>query len=118
MVNEHDGNAWVSTDKPITIFWPYPNTVKGDHNDYTFSLLHFKGLHREYDAATETELKDLIATSTLETITVEQTEKGIKFTLPGNSNEGSFSPFALTWEKRPLRRKISRSPSCPATMAP
>lgn len=100
LVNEHDGNAWVSTDKPITIFWPYPDTVKSDHSDYTFSLLHFKGLHREYDAATETELKDLIATSTLETITVEQTEKGIKFTLPGNSNEGSFSPFALTWEKK------------------
>ena len=99
LVNENDGNAWVSTDKDITIFWPYPDEATSNPEKYTFTLIHFKGLHREYDVDTEDALNELIAASQLEEIQGERTDKGVKFTLDGNINSGSFSPFALVWEE-------------------
>lgn len=99
LINEHDGNAWVSTDQDITIFWPYPDTVKANPENYTFELLHFPGLHREYDVETEEDLKALIAASEPESVQVEKTEQGVKFTLKGNLEHGSFSPFVLYWEE-------------------
>ena len=99
LVSENDGNAWVSTDKDITIFWPYPDEATSNPEKYTFTLIHFKGLHREYDVDTEDALNELIAASQLEEIQGERTDKGVKFTLDGNINSGSFSPFALVWEE-------------------
>ena len=99
LVNANDGNAWISTDQDLTIFWPYPDAVKSDYRNYTFQLLHFKGLHREYDVDTEEALREMIRQSALEDISVEATEQGLKFTLKGNQTEGSFSPFALTWTR-------------------
>ncbi len=98
LINENDGNAWVSTDKDITIFWPYPAGVAENHGDYEFSLLHFTGLHREYDVETEDALNALISASTIVPIDVRTDDNGVWFTLPGNLTNGSFSPFALVWE--------------------
>ena len=114
LVNEHDGNAWVSTDKDITIFWPYPDAVADQPENYTFGLIHFKGLHREYDVNSEEDLKDLIDDSVLDPISVEQTEKGIKFTLEGNLDSGSFSPFVLTWT---LNRTVTFLPGDHGTLS-
>ncbi len=75
----------------------------------TYSLIHFKNLHREYSVATEEELNALVSASELEDITVEPTEDGIRFTLPGNLAKGSFSPFALRWEEKQPGLSVSKS---------
>ena len=98
LVNETDGNAWVSTDSQITIFWPYPDEVAANYNDYTFEVLHFKDLHREYQINSAAEMEEKIALSDVAPVPgVEATANGVKFTLEGNAESGSFSPFALTW---------------------
>lgn len=98
LINENDGNAWVSTDKPITIFWPYPSEeLAANRANYEFTVLHFEGLHRQYQITTENDMQTLIGQSTVVPINVEATDKGVKFTLPANEELGSFSPFALSW---------------------
>ena len=99
LINEHDGNAWVSTDQDITIFWPYPDAVKSSYNDYTFSVLHFEGLHREYQIDTAEDMENLIDASNVVSISAAKTDKGVKFSLSGDAANGSFSPFALAWTK-------------------
>ena len=105
LVNEHDGNAWVSADEDITIFWPYPDGTNA--RDYDFYVLHFQGLHREYEIDSLEEMEELIGASDIELIAAEATSGGIRFTLDGDAEAGSFSPFALVWEKaaddRPTR---------------
>ena len=98
LINENDGNAWVSTNKPITIFWPYPSEeLAANRANYKFTVLHFEGLHRQYQITTENDMQTLIRQSTVVPITAEATDKGVKFTLPANEELGSFSPFALSW---------------------
>ena len=99
LINEYDGNAWVSTDQDITIFWPYPEAVKSSYNDYTFSVLHFEGLHREYQIDTAEDMENLIDASNVVSISAAKTDKGVKFSLSGDAANGSFSPFALAWTK-------------------
>lgn len=100
LINENDGNAWVSTNKPITIFWPYPSEeLAANRANYKFTVLHFEGLHRQYQITTENDMQALIGQSTVVPITAEATDKGVKFTLPANEELGSFSPFALSWSK-------------------
>ena len=99
LINEYDGNAWVSTDRDITIFWPYPEAVKSSYNDYTFSVLHFEGLHREYQIDTAEDMENLIDASNVVSISAAKTDKGVKFSLSGDAANGSFSPFALAWTK-------------------
>ena len=105
LVNEHDGNAWVSADEDITIFWPYPDGTNA--RDYDFYVLHFQGLHREYEIDSLEEMEALIGASDIELIAAEATSEGVRFTLDGDAEAGSFSPFALVWEKaaddRPTR---------------
>ena len=50
LINENDGNAWVSTDDGvgISIYWPLPKELELGAEYYDFYVLHFKGLHREY----------------------------------------------------------------------
>lgn len=50
LINENDGNAWVSTDDGvgISIYWPLPEELELGAEYYDFYVLHFKGLHREY----------------------------------------------------------------------
>lgn len=57
LVDYSNGNAWVSTDKDITIYWPYP---AGTDQDTKFTLLHFTGLHREYSLGSEEDLTSQI----------------------------------------------------------
>ena len=107
LINENDGNAWVSTNEDITIFWPYPSNFTGNYSDYDFQLLHFTNLHRQYDVDTEEELTGLINSSTIEKIQVETTAEGVWFTLNGNVENGSFSPFALVWGKKGTTPPVS-----------
>ena len=96
LVDYSNGNAWVSTDKDIIIYWPYP---AGTDQDTKFTLLHFTGLHREYSLGSEEDLTSQINASVIETVSVTNTDQGIQFTLESDAKNGSFSPFALVWEE-------------------
>ena len=96
LINENDGNIWVSTQdgSVITVYWPIPSGL--DPEEYTFGLLHFKGLHREYRG----DLAGQIQSAEVESIPVTVSGSNLKFTLQGNQKGGSFSPFAIYWTKR------------------
>lgn len=95
LINENDGNAWVSTSdgSTITIYWPVPEGI--DPAIYTFHALHFKGLHREYRG----DMEQQVADAPVEPVAVEVAGDNLKFTLEGNQKAGSFSPFVIYWEK-------------------
>lgn len=93
LVNENDGNAWMSTEDgaPITIYWPVPEGVNADK--CTFEVLHFTGLHREYRG----DMQAQVDASEIERIECTVEGDNVVFTLTGDQDEGSFSPFALVW---------------------
>ena len=92
LVDVNNSNAWVSSSEGSDVFWSYPS---GTGEDTEFTLLHFKGLHREYGMDGEGNLNDQIAASEVEKVTIEQTEKGIWF----HVGASGFSPFALLWDE-------------------
>ena len=96
LVNENDGNAWVSTEDgaQIEIWWPVPEGV--DPEEVEFSVLHFQGLHRQY----RDNLADQIASCKIEVIGARVEGDNVVFTLTGDQDEGCFSPFALTWSEK------------------
>lgn len=88
LVDANNSNAWITSSNGIDIYWAYP---EGTDENTNFSLIHFKGLHRDgensgYDT-------DDIDVSEVEAIDIEKTEAGIKFHVPA----GGFSPYVLTW---------------------
>ncbi|MBM6676399.1 right-handed parallel beta-helix repeat-containing protein [Olsenella uli] len=86
LVDANNGNAWLTTDKPVDVYWPYP---EGTDENTEFRLVHFQGLDREMEnGAIESEIQD----ATKEYVEVENTEHGIRFTA-----ENGFSPFVLVW---------------------
>ena len=95
LINENDGNAWVSTDDgaKIQIYWPIPDNV--DTSKCDLYVLHFRGLHREY----RDNLTQQIENSKIERLGVQVMDGNAVFTLTGNKDGGCFSPFALVWEE-------------------
>ena len=96
LVNENDGNAWMSTDDgaQITIYWPVPEGV--DASECTFEVLHFAGLHREYRG----DMQAQVEACDVDPIACRVEGNNVVFTLTGDQDQGCFSPFALVWEKR------------------
>lgn len=92
LVDVNNSNAWVSSSEGSDVFWPYPS---GTGEDTDFTLLHFKGLHREYGMDGEEDLNAQIEASEVEKVTIEQTEEGIWF----HVGASGFSPFALLWDE-------------------
>lgn len=111
LVNVNDGNAWVSCDKDITIYWPYPDGVSS--SGYEFQLLHYKYMDRDVDYGislvgnvvewTEQfmhgENKDAEAT-VVEEIGVTATDEGLMFTLEADASGDNMSPFVLMWKAK------------------
>lgn len=95
LVNENDGNAWVSTEDgaQITVYWPVPEGV--DPEDVEFSVLHFRGLHREYRG----DLEQQVADCEIEEVECRVEGDNVAFTLTGSQDGGCFSPFALCWKE-------------------
>ena len=70
--------------------------VNAEEND--FSVYHFEGLHREYRDISDTTLDELVSDSDvvrIENVRVEG--NNVVFHTRGKVDQGSFSPFALTW---------------------
>ncbi len=86
LVDANNGNAWISSSEPVTVYWPYP--VGTDENT-EFHLVHFEGLDREIATG---DVEDRIASANAVPVEVETTPYGIKF------ETTSFSPFVLMWE--------------------
>lgn len=86
LVDANNGNAWLTTDKSVDVYWPYP---AGTDENTEFRLVHFQGLDREM--ANE-DIESEVQNSTKEYVEVENTEHGIRFTA-----ENGFSPFVLVW---------------------
>lgn len=103
LVDANNGNAWITSSKGIDIYWAYP---AGTSSSTEFTLLHFKGLHRDgtnsgYDVS---DINSVVP----EEVTIEKTANGIKF----HVEPGSFSPFALVWEEAAVTPPVT--PSEPA----
>lgn len=95
LINEYDGNVWVSSSEGVDVYYPYPGgTSYETAGDVEFLILHFKGLHREYGFESGETLEKLIANCDVELMDVEPTPDGLKFHVP----ESGFSPFAVTWQ--------------------
>ncbi|HIU78705.1 MAG TPA: hypothetical protein IAB09_04715 [Candidatus Avilachnospira avicola] len=92
LVDGNNGNAWVAAEGGSDIYWPYPDQVKDNYNDYEFKFVHYKDLHREYNLENQSAI-DAIAGADVEIIIPEKTEYGLKF----HTDKAGFSPFALVW---------------------
>ena len=93
LVDRNNGDAWVSSTKPITVYLPYP---KDTDQDTEFKLLHYKDLHREYGITEPPDVKAAIEACEIEDLSgkIQKTEIGIAFSV----DQSGFSPFALVWQ--------------------
>lgn len=103
LVDANNGNAWITSRNGIDIYWAYP---AGTSSSTEFTLLHFKGLHRD-GANSGYNVSDINSVDP-EELTIEKTANGIKF----HVEPGSFSPFALVWEEAAVTPPVT--PSEPA----
>ena len=97
LVDTSNGNAYATTDKPLEIYWPYPD---GTNQDTTFYIAHFDGLDREFDPdnleneLNGAELKIYSANTENSGLELENTEQGIKI------STSTFSPFVLVYNQK------------------
>lgn len=103
LVNINDGNAWVSVDRDVTVYMPFPDAVAKEPFSYEYQVLHYKNMDREYftyETWDETQ-REIVHASTLEWLKASATKQGIQFTVPMDL-EGGMSPFAIMWRiKKP-----------------
>lgn len=79
LVDANNGNAWLTSEQQVTVYWPYP---EGTDRNTNFRLFHYEGMDRDTTGT--------VAPN--EVTIVEKTETGITF------NTSSFSPFVLVWD--------------------
>lgn len=97
LVLANNGNAVLTADKDVTIYWPYSQTNGLTYENvtsgqYKVSVVHYVGLNRNYTSDSfATELNDCNAVA----YTVEATPQGLRFTVPAKDG---FSPYALVYE--------------------
>ncbi len=95
LVDLNNGNAWISTNTPVTVYWPLP---EGTTKDTSFELLHFKGLHRDMGID---EVGGMIMSDSLEvenmTGAISVTDSHVIF----QASSYGFSPFGLAWTAPP-----------------
>ena len=86
LVDSSNGNTWITSSKPVTVYWPYP---EGTDQNTRFYLVHYDGLDREMSIEG---VEQAIADCNAASIIPQNTEHGISFETSG------FSPFVLIWE--------------------
>lgn len=91
LVDRTQSNAWVSSSEGTKVFWKVPDGA----DPSSIKVYHFTGLHRDY-SATDQEVSDLIAASTVEPMTLDAgtaDEGYVSFEVPASG----FSPYVMTW---------------------
>lgn len=92
LVDTLNGNTYVTmgAGQKMNLYWPVPSDAKSNSE---FHIIHFKGIDRDSDA----DVNELLTTRIPEELTGETVtiggQKFVKFAV------GSFSPFALLYEK-------------------
>ena len=84
LVDTENGNAWLTPEGDVTVFWPYPAGVTKDTG--TIKLYHFEGLDR--DMATDDVMAEINKTEAAE-VPITRLDDGFTF------KTSSFSPFVL-----------------------
>ena len=84
LVDAENGNAWLTPEGEVTVFWPYPAGVTKDTG--TIKLYHFEGLDR--DMATGDVMAEINNTDAVE-VQITRLDDGFTF------KTSSFSPFVL-----------------------
>ncbi len=100
LVDTNNGNAWLSSSEPVTVYWPLPDNTT---ENTKFEILHFTGMHREMGTDY---IADAIENCVIETVEIKEvTDSHIVFDVDplemneeGNITSGGFSPFMLIWE--------------------
>ncbi len=69
LVQDQDGNLWVSSSKGSVVTWPYP---EGTGKDTDFDLFHYRGLHREYGIKGNAEESEAVYTAPQEKVEIEK----------------------------------------------
>lgn len=85
LVDQNNGNAWVSSQNEIAVYLPYPD---GTDKTTDFKLLHYQDLHREYGIAGQADVETAIKNTRIEEIIFTKEDVGIKFMIP---RSGFFS---------------------------
>lgn len=107
LVDANNGNVYLTTDQPVTVYWPYP---AGTDQNTEFHLVHFADLDRDMNNG---EISGQIDSSAANYVAVENTEHGIRFTTDG------FSPFVLMWEGEgdgPAEPPVNAEPPASGTL--
>lgn len=107
LVDANNGNVYLTTDQPVTVYWPYP---AGTDQNTEFHLVHFADLDRDMNNG---EISGQIDSSSANYVEVENTEHGIRFTTDG------FSPFVLMWEGEgdgPAEPPVNAEPPASGTL--
>ena len=107
LVDANNGNVYLTTDQPVTVYWPYP---AGTDQNTEFHLVHFADLDRDMNNG---EISGQIDSSSANYVAVENTEHGIRFTTDG------FSPFVLMWEGEgdgPAEPPVNAEPPASGTL--
>lgn len=105
LVDVSRGNTWVTANAPFEVFWPYPD---GTGSEDAFTLIHYKGLDRDYDLSNMSSLqlgKDYVL-EVYSTDTLGQDSKYVTYHKLTAGEHGlsltvnRFSPFMLVWEDK------------------
>lgn len=95
LVLTDNGNAVLTTDKDVQIYWPYPAGVTQQDvlsGKYKVQVLHYMGLDRNYET---TEFSNELDACHVKKYPVTATAKGLTFTVPEGDG---FSPYALVYD--------------------
>lgn len=103
LVDANNGNVWLTTDDPVTVYWPYP---EGTDASTDFRLVHFEGLDR--DMPTDKVIDDIAGTAAT-VMPISKDEYGISFTT------SRFSPYVLVWGDTPAVQNPSNESGTPAS---
>ncbi len=112
LVDANNGNAWLTTDKALTVYWPRPADTDGSTKFY---LVHFVGLDREMSSNPDNihqAIQNAVDSGDARVIegVANDPTNGVAFTLEPEEfqidmegadsvtvNRVRFSPFVLVW---------------------
>ena len=94
LVDTTNGNAWVTADKLVDIYWKLPDGASADDE---FQIVHFQGLDREYDDV-DTKLdqnEPVVYSENNGLLSIEKID-GVDYL---KFSTRTFSPFVLVWDE-------------------